>query len=74
MIAPHAVDGTGTRTFKMLTGAQTLDAPRVLTSRWQAADGSKAQILINWTKSDISCTCAGNTVTVPAMNGLLLKE
>ena len=74
MIAPHPVEGFGTRIFKMMTKAKTLTADCILTSRWEASDGTRAQFLINWTKNDISCLCAGKPVTVPAMDGILIKE
>ena len=74
MLAPHPVEGAGTREFRMPKGTRTLTADRVLTSRWQAADGARAQLLVNWTKADIDCLCAGKRLTVPAMSGRLIME
>jgi hypothetical protein len=74
MLKPHPVTGAGGRVFAMKTQAKTLTADRVLSSRWQAADGTTAQLLVNWTKEDIRCECAGRSVLVPAMNGVLVKE
>ena len=74
MIKPHAMDDIPTRIFKMFGKREELQAPCVLSSRWQAKDGSMAQILINWTRQDISCKMGEKSVTVPAMNALLLEE
>lgn len=74
MIQPHPVIGAGTRVFGMKTGAKTLAADRVLTSRWLAPDGTVAQLLVNWTKEDVRCGCAGREIIVPAMNGVLVEE
>ncbi len=74
MLKPHPVTGAGERVFAMKTQAKTLTADRVLSSRWQAADGTTAQLLVNWTKEDIRCECAGRSVLVPAMNGVLVRE
>lgn len=74
MLAPYPVKGAGARTFSMRTVLKTLDADRVLTSRWQAADGARAQLLVNWTGEDVACECAGREVVVPAMGGLLMEE
>ena len=74
MLRPHPVNGAGGRVFAMKTPAKTLAADRVLSSRWQAADGTTAQLLVNWTKEDIRCECAGRSVLVPAMNGVLVRE
>ncbi|MBR3687921.1 MAG: hypothetical protein IKL85_02480, partial [Lentisphaeria bacterium] len=74
MLKPHPVNGAGGRVFAMKTQAKTLTADRVLSSRWQAADGTTAQLLVNWTKEDIRCECAGRSVLVPAMNGVLVRE
>ena len=74
MIKPHTLKNVPERAFQMQGERDDLQAPCVLSSRWQAKDGSIAQILVNWTKEDISCQVCGKTVTVPAMNALLLEE
>ena len=52
----------------------TLTVPRVLTSRWQAADGSIAQLLINWTDENITVNVNGQEVSVSAQNAVLMEE
>lgn len=74
MITPHPVEDIGTREFSMQTKAGTLLADRILTSRWQAEDGTTAQLLVNWTKENLTCTCGGKTITVPATDGILMKD
>lgn len=74
MIKPHAVEGAGEHTFETLFAPYTFTAPRVMTSRWQAQDGTCAQLLINWTAEKISVSVNGKTVDVPALNAVLLEE
>lgn len=74
MIKPLSVSEIPTRTFAMRTPAKTCQAPCVLFSRWQSADGCKAQVLVNWTKNAIACQVNGKTVTIPGMDVLLMDE
>lgn len=73
MIAPEKVE-TECRIFKLKAPALPLKADKILTSRWQAEDGTKAQVLINWTAEDVSCTVGTQPVRVPALSAILLKE
>ena len=74
MLKPHSLKNVPQRIFKMQGKRGNLPAPCVLASRWQAKDGSIAQILVNWSREDITCQTGENTVTVPAMGALLLQE
>ena len=74
MLRPHEVVGAGEHTFEMLMCRDTLTVPRVLTSRWQAADGSIAQLLINWTDENITVSVDGREISVSAQNAVLMEE
>ena len=74
MLKPHALEKVPERAFSMQGARNSLIAPCVLSSRWQAKDGSIAQILVNWTKEEISCRMGEKIITVPAMGALLLEE
>ena len=74
MLRPHEVVGAGEHTFEMMMCRDTLTVPRVLTSRWQAADGSIAQLLINWTDENITVNVNGQEVSVSAQNAVLMEE
>ena len=74
MLKPHALKKVPERAFSMQGARNSLIAPCVLSSRWQARDGSIAQILVNWTKEKITCKLDEQTVAVPAMGALLLEE
>lgn len=56
MIRPHAV-GCENIHIPRCPERDDLIVPRVLTSRWRAADGSTAQLLINHTLDDCPVTC-----------------
>ena len=66
--------GAGEHTFEMLMCRDTLTVPRVLTSRWQAADGSIAQLLINWTDENITVSVDDREISVSAQNAVLMEE
>jgi len=74
MLRPHTLSNVPERIFKMCSPRNELSAPCVLASRWQAKDGSIAQLLVNWTKKEITCQMKGADVTVPPMDALLIKE
>lgn len=74
MLPSLAVEGAGEHAFALMTVLQTLNAPKVVASRWQAADGTRAQVLVNWTTEDIRCKVAGQEITVPALDVVLVKE
>ena len=44
----------------------------VLYSAWEAADGSRALILVNPDVREASCTVSGKTVTVPPLSGIAI--
>ena len=46
--------------------------PAILTSAWITQDGTRAQILVNPTERDLTCSVNGTEVTVPAQNAVLL--
>lgn len=74
MLRPHALEDIPRHAFALKGNRPPLQAPCVLTSRWQARDGGIAQILINWTKAPIACRMAGKALTIPGMDALLLEE
>jgi len=47
--------------------------PAVHTSAWETEDGRRAQILVNPQTKDIACTVDGASVTVPALDALLIE-
>ena len=47
--------------------------PAVLSSAWESAEGKRAVVLVNPGKEDALCRVDGRTVTVPALDGLLLE-
>ena len=76
---PYLLDGRmiparpvecGSVTYEGTQGAITL--PRLLVSAWEAADGSRAQLLVNPESEAISCRVDGESVTVPPLSASLL--
>ena len=57
MLRPNRVDCESIR-IPIYPGLDDLVVPRVLTSRWRAADGTSAQVLINHTLQDCAVSCA----------------
>ncbi len=47
--------------------------PAVLSSAWESTEGKRAVVLVNPGKEDALCRVEGRTVTVPALDGLLLE-
>lgn len=72
MIPALPVDG-GTVTYFCRFVERDVILPAILTSAWESVDGRRAQVLVNPDERDAVCTVNGQTVTVPAMNAVLLE-
>ncbi|MBQ9151950.1 MAG: hypothetical protein IJX72_06845 [Clostridia bacterium] len=47
--------------------------PAVLTSAWESDDGRRGQILVNPEDMEVTCTVNGQTVTLPALDAVLVS-
>ena len=72
MIPALPVEG-GTVTYFCRFVERDVVLPAILTSAWESADGRRAQILVNPEDRDAVCAVNGQTVTVPAMNAVLME-
>lgn len=62
----------GSVTFNRKNTTRTVTLPALLTSAWEDPDGHRAQIIVNPGDTDETCTVNGQTVTVPALDAVLL--
>ena len=59
--------------FPMSNPVRELALPAVLSSAWEASDGSRALVLVNHLDSDQICTVNGKDVSVPALDAILIE-
>ena len=62
----------GTLDFLRRSSSTPNRLPAILTTAWEAEDGTRAQILVNPTEAPVPCTVGGKSVTVPPMDAILL--
>ncbi len=60
-------------TYAVNKQGDTVTLPAVLSSTWQAEDGSRAVILVNPSESDLPCAVNGTEVSIPALNAVMIK-
>ena len=72
MIEPLKVD-CPTVEFSCYDRDRKIKLPAILSTAWQLPDGRRAQIFVNPTECEIACGIDGNTVTVGAMNAILIE-
>ncbi len=61
------------KTFRCRYAAKDPVMPAVHASAWEAADGSKALILVNPSEENEDCVVQGEKTTVPALKAVLMK-
>jgi hypothetical protein len=61
-----------TAAFYIAETKSTLNLPTILSSAWEADDGSRALILVNPYETDIKCTVNNTEFNVPALNALVV--
>ena len=61
-----------TITFARRNGAHPIELPAILSSAWEAEDGSRALIFVNPAKVEVACTVDGRHVSVPALGAVVL--
>ena len=71
MISPASVT-CGETKFLTRNGNRIVHLPQILTTAWESADGSRAQILINPTEEPITCHCQNRSLSIPPMDAILL--
>lgn len=73
MITPPQIS-LGSVTYHMETfpGRRPIVLPELLSSAWEGADGSRAVILVNPHDAEKICTVNGRSVTVPALDAVIL--
>ncbi len=59
--------------FTRRNDGRTVTLPALLSSAWEATDGSRALILVNPQEMEARCTVNGETVCVPASDAVLLR-
>ena len=71
MITPPAIE-CATVEYGRTDSERVVTLPAVLSSAWEAEDGSRAVILVNPDEAETTCHVDGKAVTVPAMSAILL--
>ena len=59
-------------TYETYDPNRTLSLPAILSSAWQSEDGSRALILVNPNENAAECKVNGGTVTIPALDAVIL--
>ncbi len=54
-------------------GTRPFTLPALHSTAWEAPDGSRAQMVVNPENTDVTCRVGGETVTVPALNAVLIN-
>ena len=63
-----------TKTAYPLENGDVLEVADVYSTAWEA-DGSRVQIFVNHTQTDVGCTLAdGRKITVPALNAAMITR
>ena len=73
MTAP-AVLGCDSITYRYQNRDGGVTLPRIICTAWQTDDGSVAHLLVNPFEQPITCTLGADTVTVPALNGVIVEK
>ncbi len=61
------------KTVPLLVKSGSHQVPPVHTARYQAADGAIGQIVVNYTKAPLEVTIGTKTVTIPALDAVLME-
>ena len=72
MIAPPSIDCERV-VYTVGANGRRVSLPALLSSAWEAKDGSCALILVNPDEIELGCRVNGETVTVPPLNAIILK-
>jgi hypothetical protein len=59
--------------FTTVDAQRTLTLPAVLSSAWEAEDGSRAMILVNPSENEAKCKISGRTVAIPPLDAVILS-
>lgn len=63
----------GEQTFELMYFDREFTFPKILTTAWEAEDGSRAQVLVNPNATEERCTVNGHEITVSALNAVLVS-
>ena len=72
MIAPPSIE-CETVAYTVGANGRKVKLPAILSSAWEAKDGSRALILVNPDENELECKVNGEKVTVPPLNAIILK-